>query len=49
MMALALATAFGFNGSPPMRLLSIRKIAPEIHDDEDDFGTKIFFTWSLTF
>ena len=36
MMAPALATAFGFNGSPPMSLLSIRKSAPGNHNDVEE-------------
>ena len=35
MMAPAFATAFGFNGSPLIRLLTIRRSAPENFDDED--------------
>ena len=35
MMAPAFATAFGFNGSPLMRLLSIRRSVPEFLEDED--------------
>ena len=42
MMAPAFATAFGFNGSPLIRLLTIRRIAPETRDaeneDDDDLG-----------
>ena len=45
MMAPAFATAFGFNGSPLIRLLSIRRSAPEIHDDEDEDGDDCIEPW----